>query len=333
MKPSNLSKALKHLVAIKRPCFIWGPPGVGKSDIVGQVAKDMKLELKDVRLSLMDPTDLKGFPAPGKIGTKAVMSWLQPDFLPTKGKGILFLDELNAAPQAVQAAAYQLILNRKIGDYTLPEGWSIIAAGNRTTDRSVVHAQPAALANRFIHIDAEVDVEDWYDYACTIGVSDETRAYIRYRPKNLCVDKIDPGMRAFPTPRSWVFADQIMSDKNMPFEIQIDLLRGTIGNGVAEEYIGFLHDIKSLPNIDKILIAPDNVNVPTSPSVIYALISALETRTSATNFATVMRYVKRLSKEFEIVYVSSVVKSNDAITETKAFIEWARENRSVLTGK
>lgn len=331
MKPSQLLPALKHLVAIQRPVFLWGAPGVGKSDLIAQVAEDLKVELKDVRLPLMDPTDLKGFPVPGKSGTKSVMSWLPPDFLPTKGKGVLFLDEMNSAPQSVQAAAYQLILNRKIGDYELPKGWVIVAAGNRTGDRSVVHAQPAALANRFVHLDYDVDTEDWVDWAIKAGISDATRGYIRYRPTNLCVQKIETGMRAFPTPRTWAFADSIINSHLDP-HVELELLKGTIGEGVAAEYMGFLREAKNLPNIDRILIDPDGVKVPESPSTCHAIISALEPRTDSNNFGTLMKYVKRMSKEFEVVYATSVVKRDEDISETKAFTEWIRENRSVLIG-
>jgi hypothetical protein len=331
MKPSLLLPALKHLINIQRPVFLWGAPGVGKSDLIKQVADDMKVELKDVRLSLMDPTDLKGFPTQGKSGTKAVMSWLQPDFLPTKGKGILFLDEMNSAPQSVQAAAYQLILNRKIGDYELPKGWTIVAAGNRTGDRSVVHAQPAALSNRFIHLDYDVDTEDWVDWAIKNGISDATRGYIRYRPANLCVSKIEVGMRAFPSPRTWAFADSIINS-DLDAAIELELLKGTIGEGVAAEYMGFLRESKNLPNLDRILIDPEGVKVPESPSTCYALISALETRTDSNNFGTLMKYIKRMSKEFEVVFATSVVKRDEGISETKAFTEWIRENRNVLIG-
>lgn len=331
MKPSQILPALKHLVAIKRPVFLWGPPGIYKSDVVAQLAASLKFELKDVRLSLLDPVDLKGFPTPGKVGTKNVMSWLPPDFLPTKGKGILFLDEMNSAAAAVQAAAYQLILNRKIGDYELPEGWAIVCAGNRAGDRSVVHAMPAALANRFVHIDCDVDVDDWIDWAIKNGISDATRGYIRYRPGNLCVSKIEPGMRAFPTPRTWAFADQIIGSKLTP-DVELELLKGTVGEGVAAEYMGFLREAANLPDIDRIMIDPDGVKVPDSPSTCHALISALEARVNNKNVDRFLKYVKRMSKEFEVVFMTAAIRHDDDITSTKCFIDWSRENRSILVG-
>lgn len=331
MKPSHITLSLKHLVERKRPVFIWGPPGVGKSDLVAQVANTSKLELRDVRLSLLDPVDLKGFPMPSGVGANKVMAWLPPNFLPTKGKGILFLDELNSAPQSVQAAAYQLVLNRKIGDYTLPAGWAIIAAGNRATDRSVVHAMPAALANRFVHIDFEVDMDDWLKWALANGIGDATRGYIRYRPSNLTTEKLEPGARAFPSPRSWVFADEIARNSTLPQNVMLDLLKGTVGEGVAAEYIGFLREQDNLPNIDMILIDPDKVKVPDSIATRHALISVLEKHITPNTVERLFSYVKRMSKEFEVVFLKTALQ-DPAIQKTPTFLKWVQDNRSVLLG-
>jgi hypothetical protein len=307
--------------------FLWGAPGVGKSDLVTQVAKDLDYELRDVRLSLMDPTDIKGFPVPDT--KKGLMRWLPADFLPTSGKGILFLDELTQAPAAVQGAALQLTLNRKIGEYTLPDGWAVVAAGNRTTDRSGTHAMLAALSNRFVHLDYHVDPEDWIDWAIANGISDATRGYIRYRPANLSTERIEVGMRSFPTPRTWAFADNIVGS-GLPPEVEMAMIGGTVGEGIAAEYLGFVREAKNLPNIDMILLDPNAVPVPESPSTCYAITSALESRTTGSNFGRLLKYVARMSKEFEVVYVTSVTKRDKSIAETTEFVDWCRENRSAL---
>ena len=128
MKASSVLDALRVLVAARRPVFVWGSPGVGKSAVVGQLAKAMNIPLRDVRALLLDPVDLRGLPF---LGTDGRSKWATPEFLPQDGAGILFLDELNAAPAMVQASCYQLVLDRRLGEYTLPDGWAIIAAGNR----------------------------------------------------------------------------------------------------------------------------------------------------------------------------------------------------------
>jgi len=158
MKASDISKSLKLLITQKQPVFLWGSPGVGKSQVVKQTATSMQLDIIDVRAILLDPVDLRGIP---KINIEGMSEWCAPSFLPTTGEGVLFLDELNAAPPLVQAACYQLILDRRIGEYQLPDGWAIIAAGNREQDRAVTHKMPSALSNRFVHIDFTVNSHEW----------------------------------------------------------------------------------------------------------------------------------------------------------------------------
>lgn len=348
MKPSQLTQALKFLVRVKQPMMVWGPPGVGKSDVMRNVvallnkedgttdAKPAKTakpktpapwEFRDIRLLNSDPTDLKGFPMPNQA-TKT-MDFFPMALLPTSGRGLLFLDEINAAPSAVQAGAYQLVLDRKLGDYVLPEGWSVACAGNRSTDRSVVHAMPAALCNRLIHLDYTVDFEEWVDWAIANKISDTTRAYLRMQPNDLCVDKIEAGVRAFNTPRTWAFADKVI-DADLPIEVKLPILSGTLGEGIATKVMGFIRDRRAMPNLDKILLDPDSVPVPESPSIRYAVLAGLEARVNANNFERVLKYVKRMSKDFEVVFVTAADRRDPEISETKIFTEWIRENRSVL---
>lgn len=329
MKPSHVKTALSHLVARQRPAFIWGPPGAGKSDVVRDVADNLKLELRDVRLNLMDPVDLKGFPVLRGTGAKQQMGFAPPDFLPTKGKGILFLDEMNSAPQSVQAAAYQLILNRKLGDYVLPKGWSVLAAGNRSGDRSVVHAQPAALSNRFVHIDFDVDVDDWFAWATANGVSDVTRAFIKFRPHLLHCFDAATNPRAFPTPRSWVFVDDVTQSKMGP-DIEYELVKGTVGEGAAAEYLSFARMARDLPCAEEILMNPDTAPVPNSPASQYAICTMLDRHATPNSMGRLLTYIERLPVEFQVLFVKSVVMANRSITGTKEYVKWITTNRDVL---
>lgn len=336
MKPSLMIEALEYLVSIQQPTMIWGPPGVGKSDVVRATVDKLNSKIKakkdhfqfvDIRLSNCDPTDLKGFPMPD-ASTKT-MAFFPMASLPTKGNGILFLDEINAAPNSVQAGAYQLILDRRIGDYVLPPGWTVLAAGNRSTDRSVVHAMPAALCNRFIHLDYTVDHEDWNNWAIAKGLSETTRGYIRMQPGDLVVEKIEAGARAFHTPRTWAVADKVINSKLRP-EVMLPILNGTIGEGVATKLVGFARDRRNMPDLDKIADDPEGVMVPDSPSTRYAVLAGLETRTTPETFPAYLKYVGRMSKDFEVVYVTAADRRDEAISETKAFTSWIRENRSLL---
>jgi MoxR-like ATPase len=179
MKPSRVYEVLSQLIVNNWPVFIWGPPGVGKSSIVAQLAKEKGLELFDIRASLLDPTDLRGIPHVDN----GIARWAPPSFLPHEknSNGLLFFDELNAAPPLVQASLYQLTLDRRVGEYELPEGWRIVAAGNRAEDSSIVYRMPAALANRFVHLDFEVNVDDWVAWALDHQVDPMVIAFIRTR--------------------------------------------------------------------------------------------------------------------------------------------------------
>ena len=329
MKPSNVFSALSHLVDRRRPAFIWGPPGAGKSDTVRDVAEAMALELRDVRLNLLDPVDLKGFPTVSGTGAKRQMSWAPPDFLPTKGRGILFLDEMNSAPQSVQAAAYQLILDRRIGDYQLPEGWTTLATGNRAADRAVVNAMPSALANRFVHIDFEVDASDWDKWASAHDVSDITRAFIRFRPNLLHSFNPTANERAFPTPRSWVFVDDVVNG-GLAADTEYELIKGTVGEGAAAEYLSFARLAKDLPSVDEILMNPDTAPVPTSPAGQYAICTAMDKKATPNSLGRLLTYAERLPTEFQVLFVRGAAQANRAITTTKEYIAWVMKNQDVL---
>lgn len=327
MKPSSIRTALPRLLAKQRPVFLWGAPGVGKSDVVRQIADDHKYELRDVRLSLLDPVDLKGFPTVDTV--KKQMKWLPADFLPTKGKGLLFLDEMNSAPQSVQAAAYQLVLNRKIGEYKLPDGWAILAAGNRASDRSVVHAMPAALANRFVHLDFDVSNEDWDKWALNEDIHTDIRSFLRFRSNLLHSFDSSANPRAFPSPRSWSFVNDIYKDSHDPSD-EFELIKGTVGEGAAGEFLAFTRQIKDLPSVDQVLLDPDGTAVPANPSAQYAMVTALEKKTTTNNIGRLMKYIERLPTEYQVVFVRNVAKENKAIATTKSYMDWVLKNQEVL---
>lgn len=257
------------------------------------------------------------------------MKWLPADFLPTKGKGILFLDEMNSAPQSVQAAAYQLVLNRKIGEYELPVGWSVIAAGNRASDRSVVHAMPAALANRFVHLDFEVNAEDWGHWAMDNGVHLDIRAFIRFRPSLLHSFDANTNPRAFPTPRSWAFVDDVYRS-SLSADEEFELIKGTVGEGAAAEFSGFVRQIRDLPTIDQVLLDPDGTKLPANPSAQYAMVTALDSKATTGNIARIMKYVERMPVEFQTVFIRSAIRRDSKLTGTKSYVDWGLKNASVL---
>jgi hypothetical protein len=330
MTPRQLKEALDVLIEHRQPAMIWGMPGIGKSDIIRQVAHDRGMSLVDKRLAQSDPTELKGFPVPDmQTGT---MRFLRDEMLPASNRedaGILFLDELTQAPQAVQAVAYQLVLDRKLGSYELPKNWVVIAAGNRMSDRSISNQMPAALANRFIHLDVSADIDDWMSWASKVGVHPLIRGYLKFRPGNLCVDKIEPAARSFYTPRSWSFVDGIIKKGIADDALMLALLTGAIGEGIAAEVMGYMRDHSSIINVDQIMLNPAKARLPETPGATYAVCAALEDYTTQGNIDRVMEYVVRLEKEFQAVYVSAVSRKPD-LEDCQAITQWIIDNRSYL---
>jgi len=251
--PKSAKTSIAFAIKKKRPIFLWGPPGIGKSDLVNQIGADTEREVIDVRLALWEPTDIKGIPY---YSTKDnAMVWAPPIELPTdpKSTAILFLDELNSAPPAVQAAAYQLILNRKVGTYKLPDGVDNVAAGNRDGDKGVTYRMPAPLANRFVHLEMKVDFDDWQDWAVNNDIHPEVVGYVGYAKQDLYDYDPKSPSKSFATPRSWSFVSDLVADEEIDTETLTNLVSGAIGDGLAVKFMAHRKIASKLPKPDDIL--------------------------------------------------------------------------------
>jgi len=324
MKASSVCEALRVLVEAQQPTFIWGGPGIGKSAIVRQVATSLEVALQDVRALLLDPVDLRGLPFLGPDGRS---KWATPDFLPTEGEGILFLDELNAAPAMVQASCYQLVLDRKLGEYTLPDGWAIVAAGNRDSDRAVTTRMPTPLRNRFVHLEFEVDIQEWCEWAIRAGVRPEVIAFLRFRPALLSA--FDRDANAFPSPRSWEFVSGILAE-GPNRRLEQELYVGAVGLGAATEFGAFLKTFRELPSIEGILMNPAREPVPDQPDAQYAVATALANSASDTNFDRMCVYLQRMPTEFQVFCVRDASLRDPNIRSTKGYVTWAVENHHAI---
>jgi len=251
--PKAAKRSIRKAIQTRRPVFLWGPPGIGKSDIVKQIGEDAGREVVDVRLALWEPTDIKGIPYYNADQGKMV--WAPPSELPTdpESTAIIFLDELNSAPPAVQAAAYQLILNRRVGTYELPKGVDVVAAGNREGDRGVTYRMPAPLANRFIHLEAKVDFDDFQEWAVMNGVHPEVVGYVGFAKQDLYDFDPKSPSKAFATPRSWVFVSDLLKDDDCDIDTLHNLIAGAVGDGLAVKFMAHRKIAGRLPKAEDIL--------------------------------------------------------------------------------
>lgn len=258
VKLSEAKRYLKHHFKQKRPVFLWGQPGLGKSDLVAGIAEEMDALLIDVRLPLWEPTDIKGIPYFNS--EKVDMCWAKPAELPdnetaSKYKSvILFLDELNGAAPAVQAAAYQLILNRRVGEYRLPDNVVMVAAGNRESDKGVSYRMPKPLANRFLHYEVRVDFNDWQEWALGNGIHPDVVGYLTFAKNDLNTFDPSSSERSFATPRSWTFVSELLEDCSgfSPEEVT-DMVSSAVGEGLALKFNAHRAVSSQLPNPTLIL--------------------------------------------------------------------------------
>lgn len=254
LTPSSLFKAVKVAINANRPVMIYSAPGCGKSDIVHQIGKELNRPVIDIRLALYDPSDLKGFPYFDPDSKS--MKWAPSSELPTdpNSNAILFLDELVSAAPSTQAAAYQLVLNRRIGEYVLPKNVVIIGAGNRSSDRGVVYKMPSPLSNRFIHLELKVDVDEWIEWALSNGLHKDVVGYISHQKQDLFTFDPKSSSHAFATPRTWEFVSQILTQEDVfGEETALDLISGTIGDGLAIKHNAFRKSSAKLPKAMDVL--------------------------------------------------------------------------------
>ena len=254
--PKAAKRAIQRAFKSKRPIFLWGPPGIGKSDVVKQIGESLEAPVIDVRLSLWEPTDIKGIPYFDSV--TGTMQWAPPIELPNEEFArkhehvILFMDEMNSAAPAVQAAAYQLVLNRRVGTYKLPDNVLIVAAGNREADKGVTYRMPAPLANRFTHLEMSVDWDDWFSWATENRIHKDVVGFLTFSKKDLYDFDPKSGSKAFATPRSWSFVSELLDDDEDE-GVLADLTAGSIGEGLAIKFMAHRKVASKLPNPTDIL--------------------------------------------------------------------------------
>ncbi len=333
MRAKEITTTLNSLIEAQIPVFIWGSPGIGKSSIVKQIAKDKNLEFVDLRLSLLDPTDLKGIPFFDKDNNQAI--WASPNFLPKEpnSKGILFLDEINTAPPSVQASAYQLVLDRKVGDYKLPSGWSIVSAGNNESDRGVVYRMPPPLSNRFVHLNMEVSFEDWKIWAYKNSIDSSIISFLHYDSKKLFAFDPSKNEKSFPTPRSWEYVDKILSSK-LKNSLLLETISGAIGKESGMAFISFRKVMNKLPNIDEILEGKE-VKIEHNSQILFTIIAgiilSILNKSSKDRINNALKFSLNLPKEFSVMLVKDMQQNGINVEGSNFWDSWVDEFAYLLS--
>lgn len=328
--------------------MLWGPPGVGKSQAVRQIADVIrkasvkKVYVTDVRLLLFNPIDLRGIPTANEDKTFAV--WLKPQIFQMDESedvvNILFLDEISAAPQSVQAAAYQITLDRTVGEHRLPDNCIVIAAGNRTTDRSVAYKMPKALANRLMHIDVTESFSSWRKWAVKAGIHEKVIGFLSFRQSYLMRFDSASDDLAFPTPRSWEMVSNILNGINDNIDQMYAMIAGIVGTGIAVEFRTWEKIYRELPDIEDIFNG-EMPKMPENSDALYALIASMtsyarEHKDDMGQIANSIHYADRMPPDFGVTLMKDYMYLEKGYKEKlmmlPEFTRWLQTRGGLLNG-
>ena len=328
--------------------MLWGPPGVGKSQAIRQIEKKIEdstgksVNVTDVRLLLFNPIDLRGIPTSNADKTLAV--WLKPQIFQMDSDDnivyFLFLDEISAAPQSVQAAAYQITLDRVVGEHKLPDNCIVIAAGNRTTDKSVAYKMPKALANRLMHIEIEGSFNSWKKWAISSGINDKVIGFLSFRQNHLMDFNSSSDDLAFPTPRSWEMVSNILNGIDDDIDNMYSLVAGIIGTGVAVEFRTWAKVYKDLPAVEDIFDGKMPA-LPTNTDAMYALTASMMAyarshKDEMAGIANSIRYAEKMPPDFSTVLMKDYMYIDKDYKERlmliPEFAKWLQSKGSLMNG-
>ncbi len=355
--PDVLQKCLLSQIRIRRPAFVWGSPGIGKSDNIRQLIKHyqsegLKAMLIDIRASQLDAVDTRGVPFTYEVITTDKVTvrrtgWAIPDLFPSAEEAaeydiiILFFDELNNAPQSVQAALYQLVLDRCLGAYTLPDNVKILAAGNLETDRGATHKMAQPLASRFFHYELLVDGDAWERWAIDADLHIAVIAYRRWKPDHLHMFNPKSKSKAQADPRGWQMTSDALKDiesHGLNGEVERAMITAKIGHAIGTEFVGFLKIYRNLQDPAAVILDPVAATISDDLSVNWAMCGALAERATEGNIDRIVTYAERLrddrgtGPEYMTLLMRGAAIKNPKIQSTMGFIKWATDNPEVLIG-
>lgn len=337
--PRQAKDLLAEVISVGLVSMMHGSPGVGKSAIVNDLAKEFSLKLIDYRLAQAEVTDLMGFPSinveTGRAGYAPMSTFpLEGDEIPEGYDGwLLFFDELTSADRSVQKGAYKILLDRMVGEHKLHENVVIVCAGNKDTDNAIVEEMGTALQSRLVHFEVEPDLESFLEYAMDKKFDHTITSFLQFKPDYLM--KFDPNHsdRTFACPRTWEFANKMLKRVGLKSPNILTLLSGALSEGVAREYQVFTQLYGQIPAMNDIVSKPATTEVPYEPSVLYALTGSIAAHATPANLSALMTYVTRLPAEFQAVTLRQIVKKDRTAFNPKTcqpLLDWVKKHGAEL---
>jgi hypothetical protein len=329
MKMLQVTSSITAMIRAGEPVMLVGPPGVGKTEVLLEAAKDTGREIVLYHPVVCEPIDFRGLPA--RLGDRA-------EFLPfgdlrrligTSKPTLAIFDDLGQAPQAVQAAVMQLILARTIGEHQISDTVAFAAATNRSTDRAGVHGILAPLTGRFtavIHV--ESDVDSWTQWAYRHEIDASIIGFARFRP-GLLSEEPPKGIHAFCCPRSLVALNRLL---RLGIH-ELEMWQSAIGDGAGAEYAAFQRHMKDLPTVAEIIALPKKTTLPKEASGRYAICAALALAANEQNAEQIVEYSSRLGAEYDMMLHRDMLLTAPQIAATTAFVKWAAANDAILCPK
>lgn len=338
----NARAAIQDIIEAGLVANLIGSPGLGKSDLIRQVAKENNLKLIDFRLAQADPTDLMGFPTLNDDRSRS--HYAPPSTFPLEGDPIpegkdgwlVFFDEMNSAPMANQAAAYKIILDRQIGDRHLHNNVVMVCAGNKSTDKAIVNRLSTAMQSRLVHLNLVVDVDSWFEWAIQEKLDHRVIGFLRFREELLHKFNPDHSDDTFPCPRTWHFLSKMVKKWETITDEKLPTIIGTVGEGAGMEFRGFMEIYENLPSIHEILTRPDKIEISKEPSILYAMTALIGNRANGETIDQLMVLVNRLPVEFQVITMQNILKNQEDVNlrqelvKSKSVKIWVSANASEL---
>ena len=326
VKPSQASTLLATYIKAGLTPMMSGSPGIGKSQIVYQLANEYNLKVIDVRLAQCDPTDLLGFPSikGAKAGYVPMETFpLESDPVPEGYSGwVLFLDELTSASLAVQAAGYKLILDRMVGTSPLHKNVAIIGAGNLESDNAIVQPMSTALQSRLAHMELTIDLKEWLNWAAENHIDHRITSYLNFKPGNLYTFQPDHTDKTYACPRTYEFASRVLKLIDIGSPTALPMLAGVLSDGVARELLDFCKIEKELPKIQDIVSDPKGTTLPSEPGTLFALTGSLAHHATKENVSAILEYAERMPPEFQVVCLRELIRRNKSLMSSPAVQKW-----------